>query len=144
MDIKFFTETYGGWIGLVMYFAYKELWPLIYSKLIPAKLKAIEDARKDMELEQLAKLKELEADHNFHREIERERLIETRKISEATQTLALSMVQTNSNIQSILTNQTLILTRQDSTLSVLNNAVSDMRAKTGTESRKRGAKSDVK
>src|SRR3972149_552581 len=95
MTLDLFIEHYGGWIGLLVYFLYKQVWPLFSKKIIPSRLKEIEDERQ------------------FYRAVEKGRLEETKKISEAVQTLALSMVQTNTNIQQILSNQTLIIARQD-------------------------------
>jgi len=118
MTLGNFIELYGGWAGLIIYFIYKEIWPLLTKKIIPSRLKEIED------------------DRHFYQLVEKERLEETKKIAEAVQTLALSMVQTNTNIQAILTNQSLIISRQDSIYNVLNEGIADMRAVTGTRSKK--------
>lgn len=112
--MNFLTE-YGGWSGLAIYFFYKEVWPLIIHKLIPAKIKELDDER------------------SFHRTVETERLAEVKKMSDAVQELAVYMSQTNERITSILAGQQLILTRQDSTFSVLTDGIADMRAVTGVK-----------
>ena len=107
-------ETYGGWIGLIVYFLYKDVWPVIRTKLIPNKVQEWEDERA------------------FHRGLEKERLSETKRMTDAIVNLSLFMSQTNERVANVLINQQLILSRQDATLTVLTNAVADMRAMTGT------------
>jgi hypothetical protein len=130
IELEMFVRTYGGWLGLLIYFLYKEVWGVIKNKVIPNQLKT-------QEAQRLERVDELSEERAFRRSVETERLKEQQKISDAVQKLASSMMQTNSNIQSILTNQTLILTRQDTTLNVVNDAVSDMRAVTGVSRNKK-------
>ena len=113
----------GGWIVLVVYFLYKEVWPLITGKLIPASLKNLEAQRID-------RVDELKEEREFRHEIERQRLNSTQTTEKAIQALAVAMTQTNERIASILTNQQLIISQQTATLGVLTEAIGDMKAAT--------------
>ena len=124
-----FIEQYGPWLGLLIYFTYKEIWPLLAKKIIPAQIKNSADRR-------TADLNKLEEDRLFHRRIETERLNYLQEQTTAIQSLANSMTQTNERIATILSNQSLILNRQDTTFSVLTDAIADMRAATGVKSNK--------
>lgn len=113
----------GGWIVLVVYFLYKEVWPLITGKLIPASLKNLEAQRID-------RVDELKEEREFRHEIERQRLNSAQTTEKAIQALAVAMTQTNERIASILTNQQLIISQQTATLGVLTEAIGDMKAAT--------------
>ena len=113
----------GGWIVLVVYFLYKEVWPLITGKLIPASLKNLEAQRID-------RVDELKEEREFRHEIERQRLQSAQTTEKAIQALAVAMTQTNERIASILTNQQLIISQQTATLGVLTEAIGDMKAAT--------------
>jgi hypothetical protein len=110
---------------LFIYFFYKEIWPLIAKKIIPYHLSKNESER-------LSRVTELQAERVFHQTIEKERLEEIKKISSAVQSLSVSMVQINERQTAILENQRLILSRQESTFTVMTDAIADMRARTGT------------
>ena len=113
----------GGWIVLVVYFLYKEVWPLITGKLIPASLKNLEAQRID-------RVDELKEEREFRHEIERQRLNSAQTTEKAIQALAVAMTQTNERIASTLTNQQLIISQQTATLGVLTEAIGDMKAAT--------------
>ena len=113
----------GGWIVLVVYFLYKEVWPLITGKLIPASLRNLEAQRID-------RVDELKEEREFRHEIERQRLNSAQTTEKAIQALAVAMTQTNERIASILTNQQLIISQQTATLGVLTEAIGDMKAAT--------------
>ena len=113
----------GGWIVLVVYFLYKEVWPLITGKLIPASLKNLEAQRID-------RVDELKEEREFRHEIERQRLNSAQTTEKAIQALAVAMTQTNERIASILTNQQLIISQQTATFGVLTEAIGDMKAAT--------------
>jgi uncharacterized coiled-coil protein SlyX len=113
----------GGWIILVVYFLYKEVWPLITGKLIPASMKKAEADR-------LERVLDLEDERQFRREMEQERSKTLAAISQAISNLSVSMTQTNERIAAILTNQQLIISQQTATFGVLTEAVGDMKAAT--------------
>ena len=117
----------GGWIILVVYFLYKEVWPLITNKLIPASMK-------NAEVERLARVSDLEDERKFRREMEQERSKTLAAISTAISNLSVSMTQTNERIAAILTNQQLIISQQTATFGVLTEAVGDMKAATARRS----------
>lgn len=109
----------GGWVVLVIYFLYKEVWPLVTNKIIPATLKSVEEEKK-------ARLNELESDRVFHREMETERAKTLNLITNAIQELSKAMAETGSMQTSILKNQEHIMRTQDETLSILNSAIRQM------------------
>ena len=113
----------GGWIILVVYFLYKEVWPLITGKLIPASMK-------NMEAQRLERVSELESERQFRHEMEQDRSRTLTAISQAISNLSVSMAQTNERIASILTNQQLIISQQTATFGVLTEAIGDMKAAT--------------
>ena len=113
----------GGWVILAVYFLYKEVWPLITGKLIPASLKNIEAQRID-------RVDELKEEREFRHDIERQRLASAQATEMSLQALALAMTQTNERIASILTNQQLIISQQTATFGVLTEAIGDMKAAT--------------
>jgi hypothetical protein len=110
----------GGWIIFFIYFLYKEVWPLITNKLIPASMKSIEAQR-------LQRVSELEDERLFRRELEIERAKTLETISKAIQDLSVSMAQTNERIASLLANQQLIIAQQNATFGVLTDAIGDMK-----------------
>lgn len=110
----------GGWILLILYFLYKEVWPLITNKLIPAKMKTLEEQR-------LQRVAELDDERSFRREVELDRSKTLIAISDAIQKLSVSMAQTNERIATILTNQQMILNQQNATFAVLTDAIGDMK-----------------
>ena len=110
----------GGWIVLVVYFLYKEVWPLITGKLIPASLK-------NMEAQRIDRVDELKEEREFRHEIERQRLQSAQDTEKAIQALAVAMTQTNERIAMILTNQQLIINQQQATFSVMTDAIGDMK-----------------
>ena len=113
----------GGWVILAVYFLYKEVWPLVTHKLIPASMKNMETQRMDRVLE-------LKEEREFRHEIERQRLNSAQTTEKAIQALAVAMTQTNERIASILTNQQLIISQQTATFGVLTEAIGDMKAAT--------------
>ena len=113
----------GGWVILAVYFLYKEVWPLVTHKLIPASMKNMESQRMDRVLE-------LKEEREFRHEIERQRLNASQTTEKAIQSLAVAMTQTNERIASILTNQQLIISQQTATFGVLTEAIGDMKAAT--------------
>lgn len=119
-------EIYGGWLGLLLYFLYKDVWPIIVRKVIPAQIK------------------EIESEREFHREMERERLVETRKMATAVTELSIYMSQTNERIAGVLSNQQLIITRQDIQANSMNEAIADMRVVVGSPARAYRRKEDKK
>ena len=110
----------GGWIVLVVYFMYKEVWPLITGKLIPASLK-------NMEAQRIDRVDELKEEREFRHEIERQRLLSAQTTEKAIQALAVAMTQTNERIAMILTNQQLIINQQQASFSVMTDAIGDMK-----------------
>lgn len=124
----------GGWIVLVVYFLYKEVWPLITGKLIPASLKNLEAQRID-------RVDELKEEREFRHEIERQRLLSAQTTEKAIQALAVAMTQTNERIAMILTNQQLIINQQQATFSVMTDAIGDM--KEATAKRRKGDTGDL-
>lgn len=113
----------GGWIILIVYFLYKEVWPLLSNKIIPASMK-------NMEAQRLERVAELESDRVFRREMELERAKTLAAISQAIHDLSISMAQTNERIAALLANQQLIITQQNSTFGVLTDAIGDMKEAT--------------
>jgi hypothetical protein len=124
----------GGWIVLVVYFMYKEVWPLITGKLIPASLKNLEAQRID-------RVDELKEEREFRHEIERQRLQSAQTTEKAIQALAVAMTQTNERIAMILTNQQLIINQQQATFSVMTDAIGDM--KEAAAKRRKGDTGDL-
>jgi hypothetical protein len=113
----------GGWIILVVYFVYKELWPLITNKLIPASMRTMESQR-------LERAAELESERLFRREMDQDRSKTLAAISEAIGKLSVSMAQTNERIATLLANQQLIISQQSATFGILSDAIGDMKAAT--------------
>ena len=124
----------GGWIVLVVYFLYKEVWPLITGKLIPASLK-------NMEAQRIDRVDELKEEREFRHEIERQRLQSAQDTEKAIQALAVAMTQTNERIAMILTNQQLIINQQQATFSVMTDAIGDM--KEAAAKRRKGDTGDL-
>jgi hypothetical protein len=122
MNYADFVQTIqdGGWLILIVYFLYKEVWPLISNKIIPAQIK-------NMEAQRMERVNELENDRAFHREMETQRAQMLDKISQAIQELSIAMAQTNERIATLLANQQLILTQQNATFGVLTDAIGDMK-----------------
>lgn len=152
-----FIHDGGGWLVLVVYFLYKEVWPLITQKILPAKMKADQDKLnaqiksadeiRQAQERQAAELREERAQQNredrkFRQEVEAQRLIAARETTEAIkatndaiQKLAQSNIQTNERLEMIMKNQTVIMDRQDDILKVLNDAITRM---TETVARREG------
>lgn len=107
-------ETYGGWMGLIIYFLYKDVWPVFSHKIIPSKIK------------------ELESEREFHRMQEANQIANMNMVAKATQLLSESMVQTNERIAFIMDNQKLIISQGQATYNILSEGIADMRAVTGT------------
>ena len=128
-------EQYGGWLGFALYFLYKEVWPLLSHKIIPARLKDLEEQR-------TLRVSELKEEREFHNMIEKERLQSQQEMTKAIQTFAQTIAEnsitTSEKLVHILANQSLILSRQDTMAAVLNEGIADMRAATGVSSK--GAK----
>ena len=122
MNWSDFTQAVqdGGWVVLIIYFLYKEVWPIIANKIIPASIKSLEAQR-------VERFNELENDRSFHREMETERAKTLQAISEAIQNLSVAMTQTNERIASLLANQQLIIAQQNATFGVLTDAIGDMK-----------------
>jgi hypothetical protein len=110
----------GGWGLLALYFLYKEVWPLLSNKIIPASMKNLETQR-------LERASELENERLFRRDMETERAKTLAEISTAIKQLSVSMAQTNERIASLLANQQLIISQQQSTFGVLTDAIGDMK-----------------
>jgi len=109
-EFELFLKTYGGWLGLVLYFMYNRLWPFIAKKSI--------------------------TEAEFHRQMDLRRIEAQEKIAEAVATVSNSITQTNERIATIMANQALMLNRQDATHNALLDAVSDMKATVGVNKRK--------
>lgn len=122
----------GGWIILLVYFLYKELWPLITKKVLPAQMKAVEDQRAELAREKREdreqRLQQQKEEAEFRHGIEQERLKSAQATSSAIQQLSIAMMQTNERIATILENQRLILSAQGNNHAFLVEAISDMRA----------------
>jgi hypothetical protein len=136
-----FVEVYGIWIGLVVYILLKDVVPFLFTKFIPGKLKAVETQRqervKELSEERVAvegqrkeRADELLGEREWQHKLELDRAAILTTISNATQALAVSMAQTNTNIVTIMSNQSRILTKQDTHHDAMMEAVGDMRAKT--------------
>lgn len=152
-----FIRDGGGWLVLVVYFLYKEVWPLITTKIIPAKMKESQDKLaaqiksadeiRTAQERQAQELREERAQQNredqkFRQEVEAQRLVAARETTEAIkatnfaiQELARSNIQTNERLEQIMKNQTVIMDRQDDILKVLNEAITRM---TETVARREG------
>ena len=125
-----FLDVYGIWVGLGVYVFVKDVLPFLFQKFFPGRLKAAETQRKE-------RVEELAAEREWQHELETERAAILQTISKATQDLAVSMAQTNSNMLNILSNQSRILTKQDLHHDSMMDAIGDMRAKTSTVKRKK-------
>jgi hypothetical protein len=143
--IELFIRQWGGWIGLLIFFLYAKVWPLIADKWFPSLMKKSEESHrqqlKQKEAEYQARLVEIRDDIEFRRGIERERAAAAKVTSDAIQQLGVAMIQTNERIAQIMANQATILDRQNDTLSALNTAVTEMKERLarrqGYEERKR-------
>lgn len=135
MTLEQFIAAYGGWIGFVLFFLYTKLWPLVADKIIPTRLKRVNDEQaaklKQIEAEQAATIKRATDDQEFMHRIVESQLATAAKIADAVQNMALNMSQTNERMVAIKDTQTQILDRQNATLDILNDAIMDMRAHTG-------------
>ena len=110
MDFSKFVEVYGGWIGFLLYFMYNRLWPFI--------------------------TKRSTGEQEFEHAMESRRVTAQEKVASAVETLAINMTQTNERIATIMTNQAMMMQKQDTTYQFLIEAVGDMKAATGADKRK--------
>lgn len=121
----------GGWVVLLVYFLYKELWPLISKQFIPAQMKAVEEQRAELVREKKedreAKLQQQREENEFRHEIERERLKSAQATSLAIQQLSTAMVTTNERMLTILENQKRIQEQQLDTQQFLSDSIAAMR-----------------
>lgn len=127
-ELEILIGHYGIWLGFGLYIFFKDIWPLIFKKLIPARIKAAENER-------VAKIKELEDLRSWQRKMDAERVIELRNIASATQSMNLNLVRVNVEIANlkdssanIVDNQRTIMEKQDIHHNATMQAVSDMRA----------------
>lgn len=125
-----FLDLYGIWVGLGVYILLKDVLPFLFTKFFPGRLKAAETQRQQ-------RVEELAAEREWQHGLETERAAILQTISKATQDLAVSMAQTNSNMLNILSNQGRILTKQDDHNNLMLEAIGDMRARTSTAKRKK-------
>jgi hypothetical protein len=100
--LETFLNTYGIWVGLLTYVLVKDILPFTFNKFIPGRIQSTEDQRKD-------RLIELTSEREWQHKLEENRVAILADISKAIQGLALGMVETNTNIVTILSNQTRIL-----------------------------------
>jgi hypothetical protein len=128
--IETFLNKYGLWIGIGVYVFIKDVAPFLFTKFFPGRLKVAEEQRKE-------RVEELAAEREWQHALEKERAAILGTISKATQDLAVSMAMTNSNIVTILSNQSRILSKQDAHHDSMMEAIGDMRAKTAVTTRKK-------
>jgi hypothetical protein len=117
---ELFIKTYGGWIGLAVFFLYAKVWPLIADKWFPTLMK-------NQETEYQQRLIEVREDIEFRRGIERDRAAAAKVTSDAIQQLSLAMMQTNERMMTILENQKRIQEQQLDTQKFLSDSIAAMR-----------------
>jgi len=121
----------GGWIFFLLFFLYKEAWPLITKKFLPAQMKAVEEQRAELAREKKedreSKLQAQREEMEFRHEIERERLKSAQATSAAIQQLSTAMTQTNERMITILENQKRIQEQQLDTQQFLSDSIAAMR-----------------
>lgn len=93
MDFNNIISTYGGWVGLIIYFLYNQLWPFISKRSV--------------------------TDREFQHQMEMRRITAQEKVSEAVSLLSVSMAQTNERIATIQTNQVMMMEKQNATHDIL-------------------------
>lgn len=111
-----FVEQFGPWFAIVLYIIVKDAIPFLTGKYLPSKIKEAEDIRADKQ-----------ADADWRKRMEEERLAELKEIATSTRTLTVSMAQTGERIATIMTNQQRIITNQSEHHNMMMEAVSDMR-----------------
>ena len=128
-----FLSTYGVWVGLGIYVLLKDVIPFLFGRLIPGRIQAVEEARKE-------RVSELSQEREWQHELEKGREAILDGISKAIQDLAVGMAQTNTNIANIVSGQDRMLTKQDIHHDQMMEAIGDMRASTSVASKKKVVK----
>ena len=134
MELQYLVETYGGWIALLLFFLYKQVWPLVATKLIPDRLQKEKDLLE-------ARIKSEQNDKEFYRSLQTRQADAMDKLTVAIQTIVINIAETNANIANILANQSLILHRIDKTHDLVSGGITDMKATIGANRRKNDADS---
>ncbi len=121
----------GGWLFFLLFFLYKEAWPLVTKQFLPAQMKAVEEQRAELAREKKEdrenKLQVQKEEMEFRHQIEQERLKSAQATSQAIQQLSIAMVQTNERMLTILENQRKIQEQQLDTQQFLSDSIAAMR-----------------
>lgn len=128
-SLEKFLELYGVWIGLGVYILVKDVVPFLFQKFIPERIKSVESQRKD-------RVGELAQERVWQHQVEQDRQTVLAALAKSMQDLALSNVQTNANIVTIMANQSRILSKQDSHHDIMIDAITDMKEKTAKRTKR--------